>query len=57
MVKAQVKTAILARSTPANGYTLGKDDRWGCRRSRGSGPGVLNVTAIRLGTAPPSDHG
>jgi uncharacterized phage protein gp47/JayE len=50
---AQVKAAILAALTPANGYTLGKDvTSWGIGAAVDVVPGVLNVTAIRLGTAP-----
>jgi len=50
---AQVKAAILAALTPANGYTLGKDVTvWGIGAGVDVVPGVLNVTAIRLGTAP-----
>lgn len=49
----QVKAAILAALTPANGYTLGKDvTSWGIGAGVDTVPGVLNVTAIRLGTAP-----
>lgn len=49
----QVKAAILAALTPANGYTLGKDvTSWGIGAAVDVVPGVLNVTAIRLGTAP-----
>jgi hypothetical protein len=49
----QVKTAILAALTPTNGYTMGKDvTSWGIGAPVDSVPGVLNVTAIRLGTAP-----
>ena len=50
---AQVNAAILAALTPANGYTLGKDvTAWGIGAAIDVVPGVLNVTAIRLGTAP-----
>jgi len=50
---AQVNAAILAALTPANGYTLGKDVTvWGIGAAIDVVPGVLNVTAIRLGTAP-----
>jgi len=50
---AQVKAAILAALTPANGYTLGKDvTSWGIGAAVDVVPGVLNVTTIRLGTAP-----
>ena len=50
---AQVNAAILAALTPANGYTLGKDVTvWGIGAGVDVVPGVLNVTAIRLGTAP-----
>ena len=50
---AQVKAAILGALTPANGYTLGKDvTKWGVGAPVDQVPGVLNVTAIRLGTAP-----
>ena len=50
---AQVKAAILAALTPANGYTLGKDvTSWGIGAAVDVVPGVLNVTAIRVGTAP-----
>lgn len=49
----QVKAAILAALTPTNGYTMGKDvTSWGIGAPVDSVPGVLNVTAIRLGTAP-----
>lgn len=49
----QVKAAILAALTPANGYTLGKDVTvWGIGAAVDVVPGVLNVTAIRVGTAP-----
>ena len=49
----QVKAAILAALTPANGYTLGKDvTSWGIGAAVDVVPGVLNVTTIRLGTAP-----
>lgn len=49
----QIKAAILAALTPANGYTLGKDvTAWGIGAGVDVVPGVLNVTAIRLGTAP-----
>ena len=50
---AQVNAAILAALTPANGYTLGKNVTvWGIGAAVDVVPGVLNVTAIRLGTAP-----
>ena len=50
---AQVNAAILAALTPANGYTLGKDvTAWGIGAAIDVVPGVLNVTAIRLGAAP-----
>lgn len=50
---AQIKAAILAALTPANGYTLGKDVTvWGIGTAVDTVPGVLNVTAIRVGTAP-----
>ena len=49
----QVKAAILAALTPANGYTLGKDVTvWGIGAAVDAVSGVLNVTAIRVGTAP-----
>ena len=50
---AQVNAAILAALTPANGYTLGKNVTvWGIGAAVDVVPGVLNVTSIRLGTAP-----
>lgn len=49
----QIKAAILAALTPANGYTLGKDVTvWGIGAAVDAVSGVLNVTAIRVGTAP-----
>jgi len=50
---AQCLQAVLDWHTPANGYSFGKDATvWGVATSVYRVPGVLKVTAVRIGTAP-----